>query len=242
MDLTINATAVCPIPLKRPTVTQMAFDLPDVGAGGASYKIVNGDGSVTNGTGTVSVGAPNAGGTRILCVPADNAGLAPHTIILLNGGGSVISTLTTDLTGLTAGTPNAYINVPGFTGTASTTQPVSDIAVVTIPNVDLAALGPWSAFVFDGGGNHLGDVNGRVIPVDPPSAAANATALLDLVNGVETGITPRQALRLMASILGGVSVLGPGSATFKAAGTPGTTRVVVTLPGDGSRPALTLTL
>jgi hypothetical protein len=38
---------------------------------------------------------------------------------------------------------------------------------------------------------------------DIPTAAQNATALLDTANGIETSLTPRQALRLMAAALAG---------------------------------------
>jgi hypothetical protein len=47
---------------------------------------------------------------------------------------------------------------------------------------------------------------------DIPTAAQNATALLDTANGIETSLTPRQALRLMAAALAG-KLAGAATAT-----------------------------
>ncbi len=69
------------------------------------------------------------------------------------------------------------------------------------------------------------------------------TALLDLTDGVETGITPRQAFRAIGSaVLGQVSGGGTGSETFKAIGNSGTIRAVVSTTTQGNRTAVTLTL
>jgi hypothetical protein len=72
-----------------------------------------------------------------------------------------------------------------------------------------------------------------------------AAAILDLANGIESGVTPRQAFRAMGAILAGI-VSGGGTATevFKGLGQAagGTTRVTVTAEADGDRPAVTLNL
>lgn len=70
-----------------------------------------------------------------------------------------------------------------------------------------------------------------------------ATALLDLTDGVETGVTTRQALRAIGSaVLGQVSGGGTGSETFKALGNASITRAVVTATTQGNRTAVALTL
>jgi hypothetical protein len=72
-----------------------------------------------------------------------------------------------------------------------------------------------------------------------------ATALLDLTDGVESGITLRKAQRAMAAILAGiVSGAGSGTEVFKAlaAASGGTTRVTVTVDSSGNRSAVTLNL
>jgi hypothetical protein len=77
---------------------------------------------------------------------------------------------------------------------------------------------------------------------DLPTAAENAAAMLDLADGIETGLTPRQAMRLFAAALGGVlSGAGTTTITIKGAGV-GTTRVTATVDTDGNRSALTLNL
>jgi hypothetical protein len=69
-----------------------------------------------------------------------------------------------------------------------------------------------------------------------------ATALLDLTDGVETGITLRQATRGMASALcGKLSSAGTGVETFLGIGN-NITRMVSNVTSQGSRTAVTLTL
>lgn len=72
-----------------------------------------------------------------------------------------------------------------------------------------------------------------------------ATALLDLADAIETGITPRKAIRLMSAILGGlVSGAQSGSEVFKGLGqaSGGTTRATVTADSSGNRSAVSLNL
>jgi hypothetical protein len=72
---------------------------------------------------------------------------------------------------------------------------------------------------------------------------AIANAQFDLTDGIETGVTLRQATRaISAAVLGQVSGGGTGSETFKALGNPATTRAVVAATTQGNRTAVTLTL
>jgi len=67
------------------------------------------------------------------------------------------------------------------------------------------------------------------------------TALLDLANGVETGLTLRQAMRLIAAAEAGqISGAATTTIVIKAAGVPGTTRITATVDADGNRSSLTL--
>jgi hypothetical protein len=77
-----------------------------------------------------------------------------------------------------------------------------------------------------------------------PTAAENAAALLDLTDGIETSITPRQALRAMlASVAGVLSGASEGSTevTIKNP-SGGTTRLTVTVDEDGNRSAVVTNL
>lgn len=73
-----------------------------------------------------------------------------------------------------------------------------------------------------------------------PTAAENAAGLLDLSEGVETGLTVRQAMRLIAAVLfGKASGLDTTEVTFRDT-QDGTDRVVATVDQYGNRTAVTL--
>lgn len=75
---------------------------------------------------------------------------------------------------------------------------------------------------------------------DIPSANANADALLDRVNGVESGYTLRQALRLMLSSMA-AKLSGAATTTVTIRDVGDTKdRIVATVDADGNRSALTL--
>jgi hypothetical protein len=94
----------------------------------------------------------------------------------------------------------------------------------------------------------------------PPSPAAVGSAmtltsgerdavvatLLDLADAIETGITPRKALRAIAAVAVGLIPSGAGTATeaFKGIGqaSGGTTRVINTVDENGNRTGQTLNL
>lgn len=71
---------------------------------------------------------------------------------------------------------------------------------------------------------------------------AIAAAFLTLVDGIEAGVTPKQALRAIAAVLAGKAATPAGHTTFDAIGNPGTIRVDGTTPGAGVRSAVALTL
>jgi hypothetical protein len=69
-----------------------------------------------------------------------------------------------------------------------------------------------------------------------------AAALLDLANGIETGITPRESLRAILSVLcGKVSGMDVNSPVFRSA-IDSANRVSATTDADGNRSAITLNL
>lgn len=74
----------------------------------------------------------------------------------------------------------------------------------------------------------------------PPTAAQNATQLLDVAAGVETGLTVRQALRLVASaLLGKASGLATTTGVFRDTGDT-KDRITATIDASGNRTAVTL--
>jgi hypothetical protein len=74
---------------------------------------------------------------------------------------------------------------------------------------------------------------------DIPTAAANAAALMDLANGIETSITPRQALRLiLAASAGKLSGAATTTVTIRNVG-DSKNRITATVDSDGNRSAVT---
>lgn len=74
---------------------------------------------------------------------------------------------------------------------------------------------------------------------DIPTANANADALLDRANGVETGLTPRQALRLLAAALAGeLSGGGTTTITIRNAVADSKDRITATVTAAGDRTAI----
>lgn len=72
-----------------------------------------------------------------------------------------------------------------------------------------------------------------------PTANANADALLDRANAIETGWTLRQVMRILASVLGGkLSGAGTATETFRSI-TDGKDRVTATVDSSGNRTAIT---
>lgn len=73
-----------------------------------------------------------------------------------------------------------------------------------------------------------------------PTAAENAAALMDLSNGIETSITPRQALRLiLAASAGKLSGAATTTVTIRNVG-DSKNRITATVDSDGNRSAVTV--
>jgi hypothetical protein len=74
---------------------------------------------------------------------------------------------------------------------------------------------------------------------DIPTAAANAAALLDLSNGIETLVTPRQAIRLiLAANVGKLAGAATTTVTIRNVG-DSKDRIVATVDASGNRTAVT---
>jgi len=79
--------------------------------------------------------------------------------------------------------------------------------------------------------------------LSPAERSASAAALLDFLDGIETGLTPRQALRLCAAVLGGrLAGALTSTVTIRNAVEDSKVRVSSTVDGDGNRQAVTYDL
>lgn len=73
-------------------------------------------------------------------------------------------------------------------------------------------------------------------------SSIDADDIFDLADGIETGMTPRQALRLLTAIIGGLTVgAGTGTEVFRAAVSNVEPRATVTITG-ANRTAITYDL
>ncbi len=76
-----------------------------------------------------------------------------------------------------------------------------------------------------------------------PTADQNADALLDRVNGIETGLTPRNSLRLIAAALAGkLTGAATTTVTIRNAEADSKNRIVATVDSNGNRTAITTDL
>lgn len=95
---------------------------------------------------------------------------------------------------------------------------------------------PWDPF----NASSLGLTN-----IDAPISTRStltAAALLDLADGIETGLTPRQALRLIASVIAGLTTgAGTNTEVFRASKSNSKPRATYTITG-ANRTAVTLDL
>lgn len=85
----------------------------------------------------------------------------------------------------------------------------------------------------------LTDKTGFSLATAPPTADENAAAILDLANAIESGLTVRQAMRLIVAADAG-KVSGGGTTTVTIRNIADTKdRIVATVDSDGNRTAIT---
>jgi hypothetical protein len=83
------------------------------------------------------------------------------------------------------------------------------------------------------------DIQSTLAALSIPSANDNADALLDRADAIETGLTPRGALRLnTAALAGKVSGAGTGTETFRNAVADSKARITSTVDANGNRTAV----
>jgi len=123
------------------------------------------------------------------------------------------------------------------------------LGLTALPNAAADAAGGLT--ISDAGGLDLDAQRADVAAVLVDTAEIGAagagltgipTAILDLANGVETGVTVRQLLRALGAVLAGEASGGPGVSAFKALANAGTTRVTITADTAGDRSSVVLNL
>lgn len=115
-----------------------------------------------------------------------------------------------------------------------------------VPDTVLASA-PWATLYFYGATSMAPNVaeleiltSAPLTTSDIPTANANADALLDRANGIETGVTPRGLWRLIGAVLGGkLSGAGTGMEAFRNTVADSKNRIVATVDSNGNRTAIT---
>ena len=124
--------------------------------------------------------------------------------------------------------------------------PIKVARAGTGKDVHLAGDGAITGNLSGSVGSVIGNVGGNLLgTLSTAERNAIADALLGRSDGIETGITPRQALRAIAAVVAGVITTSQeAQEIFKALGATslGTTRVTLTVDSEGNRSAVTLDL
>ena len=116
----------------------------------------------------------------------------------------------------------------------------SSVAAGAIPNV---AAGSSGGLILIGTGTRDINPNAGGVVITSVGRDDIAASILDLADGIETGITPRQMLRAIGSMLAGIiSGGGSGTEVFKAVNNSGTTRLTITVDSSGNRSSITYNL
>ncbi len=124
-------------------------------------------------------------------------------------------------------------------------QLAADLAGAGDITASINALG-FAAAALSGSGtaaatiNALGTLAGDIVVTGDALSTANvADAILDALNGIEQGLTVREAIRLIAAATAGkVSGAGTATVTFRSAEADDHDRIVATLDGSGNRTAI----
>lgn len=172
---------------------------------------------------------------------AVNADSLPTAQIVHNG--AVDTTVTVLVTNLATGVYACSYTIPlGYAAGDSvqlvvnaTVGGVAGVAAYEVQKLDSKRLAD------------ITDASGRVTLTPAEHSLISGTdvpAALDASGSLESNLTLRQALRLMASVLLGPASGATGGAatiTFSAAGNGGVTRVVANVDANGNRTSITLT-
>lgn len=123
-----------------------------------------------------------------------------------------------------------------FDGTGGVTMTLAQLAFNPTGAGDCILMGG------SGSGNGIGFTrSGAGEPLDAAMANAVGDAILDRSAGVETGLTPRQAWRIIAAACAGkASGLGTTTAVYRNAAADSVDRITATVDADGNRSAVTL--
>lgn len=118
-------------------------------------------------------------------------------------------------------------------------QVATNLGLSALPTASPNAAG--GIITFGAGAGQLNVDGSGNVPLSATTENAIADALLDRSNGIETGVTPRQAIRYGAAAITGVLAgAATTSITIAAIGNSGTNRITATVDASGNRTAVVL--
>lgn len=201
---------------------------------------------------SADVAAINTKTTNLPAAPASTTNITAGTITTVTNltnaptAGDFTATMKTSIG--TAVAASAVASVTGNVG-GNVTGSVGSVTGLTVSNLDATVSSRLASASYTAPANSdITAIKAKTdnLPAAPaavgdiPTANQNADALLDRAAGVETGITPRQGLRLMLASLAG-KLSGAAGTTISIRDTNDSkNRIVATVDSNGNRSAITL--
>lgn len=199
--------------------------------GNVGGNVVGSVGSVSGAVGSVT---GNVGGNVTGSVGSVVAGVSVSgTITTLDALNTSLSTTHGAGSWATA-TGFSTLDASGVRSAVGLASANLDTQLDALPTAAENSTAVWSAVT-----RSLTDKSGFSLATTPPTADENAAALLDLANAIESGLTVRQAMRLIVAADAG-KVSGGGTTTVTIRDIADTKdRIVATVDSDGNRTAIT---
>jgi hypothetical protein len=133
-------------------------------------------------------------------------------------------------------------NITAASVWASGTRTLTAGTNIQLPSNGLANVTAWTVNITGSLSGNVGGIAGTITTLDALNTAV-PTTLLDLAAGVETGLTLRQAMRLLAAAAAGeLSGAATTTITIRNAVADSKDRIVATVDADGNRSAITVDL
>jgi len=200
----------------------VAWVIAQSDGGLASRGNISGDGSINAGNlaGGLNAESPLIGSGAITNA---NLGLIVSGVAALAGSGAFSSAAI-------AGKLDA---IAALAGAGSVTAALGALADAL---ADLSGSGTLSATPYA-----TGDLSADLTPFTELSPQSLAAAVWAAIDAVETGLTPAEALRIIAAATAGKSSgFGTGTVTFRNAEADSKDRIIATVDGAGNRTGITI--
>lgn len=239
-DGTIDAATFAAGAINAAAIAADAITDAKVAADVTIASVTGAVGSVTGLTAS-DVGAIKAKTDNLPSDPVDASDIAGAFSTVNSTLATIAGYIDTEVAAIKAKTDNLPAS-PAAVGSAMTLTAAYDAAKTAASQTSVDDL-PTNAELATALGTADDATLSAIAALSIPTANQNADALLDRANGVETGLTPRQALRLsVAADAGKLSGAASTTNTIRNAVADSKDRIVATVDSDGNRTAITYDL